>query len=106
MDLVKVIYDLSNQLPKNEFNLRSQIQRAAVSIPSNIAEGKNKKSGADFLRFLRISQGSGAELETQLLIIHSVYPNITIDAALELTIYVCKMLTRLILHIRKTLPRH
>lgn len=57
------------KFPKEEkFNLSSQISRAAVSIPSNIAEGSSRKSSKEFCRFLEIALGSTFELETQLLI--------------------------------------
>jgi four helix bundle protein len=69
MDLVEVVYQLTKQFPKEElYGLASQIRRAAVSIPSNIAEGQARKSTAEFRNFLSIAQGSRAELETQLLI--------------------------------------
>lgn len=50
------------------FALRTQIQRSAISVPSNIAEGSERDSAADFIRFLRIAKGSIAELRTQILI--------------------------------------
>ncbi len=55
-----------------DFGLRDQIQRSAVSIPSNIAEGFDRKSNNEFLRFLKISKGSCAELRTQLIIAEQV----------------------------------
>lgn len=67
MDLVVLIYDFLKDFPKEEiFGIYSQIKRASVSIPSNIAEGSKRKSQKEFLHFLRIAYGSGAETETQL----------------------------------------
>jgi len=67
MDLVERCYRMTNRLPKTEqFGLTIQIRRAAVSIPSNIAEGHNRRSKLAFLNHLGIALGSQAELETQL----------------------------------------
>ena len=67
MDLVIEIYRLIQLLPREElYGLSDQMRRAAVSIPSNIAEGQGRDSQNDFYRFLSIAQGSRAELETQL----------------------------------------
>lgn len=69
MKLTVEIYKISAKLPSDEkYGLTSQIRRAAVSIPSNIAEGSSRASNKDFLRFLSISLGSAFELETQILI--------------------------------------
>ncbi len=69
MDLVTEIYQLTNTFPQHErFGLMSQMQRAAVSVPTNIAEGSAKTSNKDFTRFLEISVGSLLELETELTI--------------------------------------
>ncbi len=69
VELSLEVYRLSSSFPKNEqYGLSSQIQRAAVSITSNIAEGHARKSQKEFLRFLNIAKGSLAELETQLII--------------------------------------
>lgn len=62
-----LVYSLSKKFPKEEiFSLTSQMRRCAISIPSNIAEGHARKSKKEFVQFLYISYGSGAELETQL----------------------------------------
>jgi four helix bundle protein len=69
MSLVEEIYALTKLLPKDEmFALVDQMRRAAVSIPSNIAEGQERGTAKDFTRFLYIAKGSKGELETQLLI--------------------------------------
>ncbi len=72
--LVKDIYSLTAGFPKSEmFGLRSQMQRSAVSIPSNIAEGQQRHSRKEYRQFLGIAQGSAAELETQLLLAEQIY---------------------------------
>lgn len=69
MDSVTHIYALTKLFPKEEiYGLSSQMRRAAVSIPSNIAEGRAKRSTKEFIRFVNIASGSAAELETQILI--------------------------------------
>lgn len=69
MDLVVECYRTTNKFPKNEtFGLDSQLQRAGVSIPANIAEGRARKYTKEFLRHLSIAYGSLAELETHILI--------------------------------------
>ncbi len=67
--LVEAVYKLTNDFPKEEmYGLTSQIRRAVVSIPSNIAEGYGRKSENDYKRFYKISYGSALELDTQILI--------------------------------------
>jgi four helix bundle protein len=67
MDLVESVYKLAKAFPKEElFGLTSQLRRAAVSIPSNIAEGEGRNSRGDFRRYLSIAHGSIRELETHI----------------------------------------
>lgn len=69
MDLVKLVYDLSDKFPREElFCLTLQIRKALVSVPSNIAEGQGRRSTKEFLRHLSIAYGSLMEAETQTLI--------------------------------------
>jgi four helix bundle protein len=69
MELVTQIYGLTEAFPKNEgFGLTSQVRRAVVSVPSNIAEGKGRDSTREFIHYLYISYGSLMETETQIQI--------------------------------------
>lgn len=73
MELVKIIYLLTDQFPKDElYGLASRMQRAAVAIPSNIAEGYLRGHWKEYVQFLSIALGSAAELETQLLFCKSL----------------------------------
>jgi four helix bundle protein len=67
--LAKAIYKLTEKFPRQEvYALADQVRRAAVSVPSNIAEGQARKSPGDFRRFLHIALGSLAEVDTQLVL--------------------------------------
>ena len=69
IELVTDVYKLTKTFPREElYGLASQMQRASVSIPSNIAEGNDRNSNKEFSQFLRIARGSLAELETQVII--------------------------------------
>jgi len=69
MDLAEGVYAATSTFPRDErFSLTAQLRRAAVSIPSNIAEGQGRFSRPDFKRFLSMAHGSIREVETQLLL--------------------------------------
>lgn len=72
MEIASDIYKITKQFPKSEiYGLTSQLNRAGVSIPSNIAEGAGRNTDRDFKRFLDIALGSCYEVETQLIIAES-----------------------------------
>ncbi|MBM3261282.1 four helix bundle protein [Candidatus Kaiserbacteria bacterium] len=97
VELAKEMYRTAQLLPNHElFGLRSQMCRAAVSIPSNIAEGQKRKTMKDFEQFLRIAYGSTAELETQIIIAESVYPDISFSRTKELLEEIQRMIPALI----------
>lgn len=81
--LVKDVYLLTANLPKEEkYGLTSQINRSAVSIPSNIAEGSGRTSNKEFVRFLEIAISSSYELETQLILVEELF-NLAINETIE-----------------------
>ena len=99
INLVIEIYSLTELLPKTEqYGLTSQMRRAAVSIPSNIAEGRRRGTRKDFRQFLIISLGSGAELETQIEIVKrlSFGKSISFGQADSLLNEVMRMLSKMI----------
>ena len=103
MDLTTEIYRLTKNLPKDElYGLTNQLRRAAVSIPSNIAEGNARTSTGDYVRFLSIARGSTAEVETQLLIcVRLEYlTQEDIESALKLCDETGRMLTSMIKKLR------
>ncbi|MBK9255850.1 MAG: four helix bundle protein [Saprospiraceae bacterium] len=69
MQLANIIYEICDEFPKSElYGITQQMQRCAVSIPSNIAEGCSRASEREFSRFIQIALGSSFELEIQLFI--------------------------------------
>lgn len=97
IELVKQIYKITNEFPKSEiYGLSSQMQRAAISIPSNSAEGYSRKNPKEYIQFLHIAYGSSAELETQLVIAKDLYQNTNQKTAECLLQEVLKMLNVII----------
>ena len=97
MDLVEEIYKITKEIPKSEtYSLSSQMQRAAVAIPSNIAEGSKRNHRLEYVQFLSIANGSAAELETQLNLVRKLYPFVDIRKAENLLNEILKMLSGLI----------
>jgi len=108
MTLLEQTYSMTNELPDNErYGFTSQMRRAALSIPSNIAEGYGRDYKNDFARFLSTSRGSLMELETQLIAIVRL-KLLTREQVLptwQTSQQVGRMLTALIRSIRAT-PKH
>ena len=108
MDLVDEIYTITEYFPQSQkFSLVDQMQRAAVSIPSNIAEGSRRSSRDSYSYFLHVAYSSGAELETQLEI--SRRRNYCIEERYEKTSNllseVMKMLNRIVANLNRD-PTH
>lgn len=99
IDLNKEIYSLVEELPKNEtYALSDQMRRAAISIPSNIAEGKGRRSDKEYLQFLSIARGSCYELETQLYLCEelSLLEKGRTAAAMNLCAETCRLINGLL----------
>ncbi|MBQ2746304.1 MAG: four helix bundle protein [Clostridia bacterium] len=99
MDLAEEIYKLTASIPKTEsIGIISQLRRAAVSIPSNIAEGQMRQTTKEYINFLCIARGSNAEVETQLLLCSRIgyLSEEKTEKALSLTTEIVKMLNALI----------
>ena len=97
MDLVTTIYKLTNDFPPEEkFGLTSQIRRAAISVPSNIAEGSARKSTKELIQFLYISLGSLSEVETQLDLSHRLNYIVETDELNKKIHYLFILITKLI----------
>jgi len=101
MDFVEKVYQQSSQYPKEEiYGLTSQIRRAAVSIPSNIAEGAARQGSKEFIQFLYIALGSLSEVETQAMLAERLGFSNDTTALLEDIDRIRKMLNGLIIHLK------
>ena len=95
MELAEEIFRLTSLFPKSElYGVISQMRRATISIPSNIAEGYGRKSTNEFKQFLSVSYGSALELETQLLLTQKLKfaPDLQFNKSFSLLVEVVKML--------------
>jgi four helix bundle protein len=96
------VYKTADQLPKHElYALGNQLRRSAISIPSNISEGKGRQTKKEFHHFLSIALGSASELETQLILIEKIYNIKTSTIAAEV-LTIRKMLSVFMSHLRKS----
>ena len=108
MELAAAIYRLSAAFPDSErFGLTAQLRRAAVAVPSDIAEGYARFTRPDYLRFLGMARGSLAEIETQLILAIQLdlAPSASVRAVLTRAESVGRMLTRLTLSLTRPHPR-
>ena len=104
IEMVTEIYKLTRNFPKEEiYGLTNQMRRAAVSVPSNIAEGAGRNSSKEFVQFLNFSTGSLSELETQLIIAYNLeYINNEQKQSMDILFTnIFKMLSGLIQSIKK-----
>ena len=102
MDLVSDIYKITESFPNKElYGLTNQIRRAAVSVPSNIAEGAARNSKKEFIQFLYIALGSLSELETQIIIANRLEYLNNLDILLEDLKFVEKLINGLIYYLKK-----
>jgi len=106
MDLVEEIYKIANNFPKTEtYGLASQMQRSAISIPSNISEGFRRRHPKEYRQFLSISLGSCGELETQIEISKRLgyIDEHKFQKLIEDLDYICKMIQTLIKKLNQNL---
>lgn len=97
IDLVLEIYKITKQFPSEEkFGLCAQMQRASVSIPSNIAEGSGRNHTNEFKQYLGVAYGSSSELETQIIIAKKLYSKFDYIKAESLNLEIQKMINGLI----------
>ena len=105
LELVTAVYQHTDRFPKDEkFGLTSQIRRAAISIPANVAGGAARRSPKEFVYFLSNSQGSASELETELIIAHRLgyLDETTFSQLIESLERISRLITGLTRHVEKT----
>ncbi len=105
MELALLVYEISKAFPSEEkFGITSQVRRSAVSIPSNIAEGRSRGTRKDYAQFLHVALGSAAELETQLTLAYrlSIAKNPSYTTAIELLKEVRRMLFAMVASLKSS----
>ncbi len=104
MDLAEQSYRITRSFPREElFGLTSQIRRAAVSVPANIAEGQGRANTKEFLHFLSIARGSLMELETHFLLGHRV--GLLVDDELQVVLGLVDRISRMLTRLRQSLEQ-
>jgi four helix bundle protein len=108
MDLVETIYRTTGTFPREEiYGLTSQIRRAAISIPSNIAEGNGRNTARDYMHFLGMAYGSVKEVETQVLIAERLrYINCSDSNGLvKMTTEIARLISGLANSLKRKMPQ-
>jgi four helix bundle protein len=104
MTLAKTVYELTAGFPREErYGLSSQLQRAAVSIPSNVAEGNARTTTRDYARFVSMALGSSAELQTQLLLSQEL--SLGEEGARVAALDMCDRVGQMLLRLHQALKR-
>ena len=109
MELSVMVYRLTQQFPHEEiFGITAQLRRAAISIPSNIAEGQGRLNTREFRQFLSIARGSNCELQTQLEIVRTLClgDQKLIENAADLSLRIGQMLSKLLSALKARLTDH
>jgi four helix bundle protein len=102
MDLTEQVYQLTQDFPKEEsYGLTSQIRRAAISIPANIAEGWGRQTSKEFQQFLRVAQGSLRELETHLLL--ALRLGLARDDQVQPLLQMCRVIGKQLISLQRSL---
>ncbi|MBR8832640.1 MAG: four helix bundle protein [Stigonema ocellatum SAG 48.90 = DSM 106950] len=106
MNLAEASYELTKRFPTEElYGMTSQIRRAAVSIPANIAEGYGREYRAEYIQFLRIAQGSLKELETHLILSAKARVGLTTTQAVNPILTQCESVGRLLRALIRSLQK-
>jgi carbamoyl-phosphate synthase large subunit len=104
MSLAKLVYGATANFPREErYGLTSQLQRSAVSVPSNIAEGDARSGTRDYARFISLAQGSCAELQTQLLLAKEL--SLGAASSIDECLSVCDRVGQMLLRLHQSLSR-